>query len=111
MAMSPFVLFLLKWLLFALLILIIVCIIFKLLFPDLPLSTILNKKTIINILVCALIYALGDKVLSLTWDKYAEYDWLITYIYGLSIVTILTVPIVKAKIKENSKPKVIIEDI
>lgn len=96
----PIISFLLGWLGIFLLLLLIILICLKLIFPDKKLRELINKKLIITVLIGSLVIRLSQVILPNVWDSYSEYEFAITLCLGLIIIMIVIIPALIKKAKE-----------
>lgn len=78
----------------------IVAICVKLLFPNLPWSKIFNKRTLLFIFLGSIIMSILDIIMPIVWDKYRLYRFLSKLIIGLIILFIVLKPFIKKKIED-----------
>lgn len=78
----------------------IVAICVKLLFPNLPWSKIFNKRTLLLIFLGSIIMSILDIIMPIVWDKYRLYRFLSKLIIGLIILFIVLRPFIKKKIED-----------
>lgn len=77
---------------------VILCV--KLLFPKLPLSKIFNKKTLLFIFIGSILMSVLDIVMPIVWDKYRLYRFLSKLVIGLIVLFIILRPFIKKKIED-----------
>lgn len=78
----------LKWLFFALILLIVFAVIMKWIFPDMPLSTILCKRNVIGITGSTFLLAILSFVLTKMSENFARFSFLYEFFGGLLILVI-----------------------
>lgn len=91
------------------LLVIVICV--KILFPDFDLKKILNKRTILIVLIGNIIMFILDLVMPKIWDKYTFYRNISKFVIGMIVVTIVMIPFVKLFRKKNKEPEIIIPKI
>lgn len=96
----PIVSFLLGWLGIFLLLLLIILICLKLIFPDKKLRELINKKLIITVLIGSFIIRLTQVILPKVWNGYSDYEFAITLCEGLTVILIVLIPALIHKAKE-----------
>lgn len=79
----------------------IVGICIKILFPDLPWSKIFNKKLILLVISGSVFMSVCDFVMPMIWEKYNMYRRLSKLIIGLIIILIILRPFIKKKLKNR----------
>ena len=84
--LAPLLLIILRWLLFALILLLVFTVIMKLLFPDMPLSTILSKRNVIGIVLSTAALAVICEFLPKTVPEFKDYVILTEFAGGLLIL-------------------------
>ncbi|MBQ1476938.1 MAG: hypothetical protein IIZ33_02200 [Erysipelotrichaceae bacterium] len=98
--LSPVLNVLLTFLLQTIILMAVIGICVKLLFPDLPWRKIFNKRTLLAVLIGSLIMSLLDAVLPLFWKEYRYYKMLGKFLIGLVILTIVMRWFIKKKIED-----------
>ena len=98
--LTPLADIILNFLLQTLLLLIVIGVCVKLLFPDLPWRKIFNKKTLLYVLICSVVMTLLDIFLPLVWKKYKFYRMLGKFLLGLVVLVIVIRPIIEKKIED-----------
>lgn len=88
-----------NFILHVLIILGIVVICIKVLFPDLPLSKILNKHTLIMVIIGSMLLSLCDIFMPMIWDKYKLYRNISKLVLGLIVILIILKPFIKKKLE------------
>lgn len=88
-----------NFILHVLIILGIVVICIKVLFPDLPLSKILNKRTLIMVIIGSMLLSLCDIFMPMVWDKYKLYRNISKLVLGLVVILIILKPFIKKKLE------------
>lgn len=101
---APVISFLLGWLGIFLILMVIILLILKLLFPDKKLRELINVKLIVTVLIGSFIIRLSQVVLPNIWNSYKDYEFAITFLLGLTVVMIVIIP---AVIKKRREPKII----
>lgn len=89
----------LNFVLHILVIMAIVVICIKILFPDLPLSKILNKRTLMMIFIGSFILTLCDIFMPMIWTKYKTYRNISKLVLGLTVILIILKPFIKKKLE------------
>ncbi|MBQ2658181.1 MAG: hypothetical protein IJF87_06385 [Erysipelotrichaceae bacterium] len=84
----------------------IVGICIKILFPDLPWSKIFNKKLILLVISGSVFMSVCDFVMPMIWEKYNMYRRLPKLIIGLIIILIILRPFIKKKLKNRNSYEV-----
>ena len=90
----------LNFLLSFLLLLGVLAVCIKLLFPDMPWRKIFSKKVLLTVFIGCLVMAVMDSVVPLFWKDYIFYRNLGKFILGLIVLTIIIRPFVKKKIED-----------
>ena len=83
----------------------------KLLFPNLPLSKIFNKKTLLLIILGSIILSLCDLIMPIFLDKYRMYRTISKLIIGISLLAIILKPFIKKKIENLYSYEIINDDM
>lgn len=83
-----------------LLLMAVVGICIKLLFPNLPWSKIFSKRTLLFIFIGSICMSLLDVFIPIVWDKYRLYRFLSKLIIGLIVLFIILRPFIKKKIDD-----------
>jgi hypothetical protein len=91
------------------LIIIVICV--KILFPNLSLKKILNKKTILTVVIGNFILFILDIIMPHIYPDYTFYRNLFKLIVRTIIIIILLIPFIKLFIKKNKKARIIIPKI
>lgn len=86
--LAPLLLALLKWLLFALILLFVFAVIMKLLFPDMPLRTILSRRNVTGITLCSAMLFVFAAVLPRAVPEFREYVFITEFTGGILILVI-----------------------
>ncbi len=84
----------------------IVGICIKILFPDLPWSKIFNKKLILLVIAGSVFMSVCDFVMPMIWEKYTMYRRFSKLIIGLIIILIILRPFIKKKLKNRNSYEV-----
>ena len=108
---APLLQFVISWLVTAAVALAVITIAAKILFPNLPLKKLVNKKTILYSLIGTLILAILDKVLGRFWKGYRSFKYVMRFAGGLAIITIAMVPFIRKKVEELRKPQIIYDEV
>ena len=108
---SPVIAFLLSTLFTFLILLLIIVLFIKLLFPDMPLKKILNKKLIIGVLISSLLINVIDRILLAKIESYINTRKIITFFLGLLVLILILLNVIKRKLKEEKEPKIIYGEI
>ena len=111
LAGQPLLQFVLSWLVTAAVVMCVITLAAKILFPEMPLKKLINKKSIVYSLVGTLVYLIVDKVLAITWKGYRSFKFTLRFVFGLAIVTIALVPFIRKKMEQLKKPEIIYEEI
>ena len=90
----------LNFILHTVLLMAIIAICVKLLFPDLPWSKIFNKRTLLFIFIGSIIMSLLDVFMPIVWDKYRLYRMLSKLIIGLIVLFTILRPFIKKKLDD-----------
>ena len=91
----------LGFLLQTLILMAIIAICIKILFPDLPWSKIFNRKTILSVIIGSIIMSICDAVIPLFWDQYKAYRRLSKLILGSVVILLIMKPFLQKKWKER----------
>ena len=91
------------------LLIIVICV--KILFPNLSLKKILNKKTILTVVIGNFILFILDIIMPHIYPDYTFYRNLFKLIVRTIIIIILLIPFIKLFIKKNKKVRIIIPKI
>ena len=91
------------------LLIIVICV--KILFPNLSLKKILNKKTILTVVIGNFILFILDIIMPHIYPDYTFYRNLCKLIVRTIIIIILLIPFIKLFIKKNKKARIIIPKI
>ena len=91
------------------LLIIVICV--KILFPNLSLKKILNKKTILTVVIGNFILFVLDIIMPHIYPDYTFYRNLFKLIVRTIIIIILLIPFIKLFIKKNKKARIIISKI
>ena len=108
LVLSPIISFILSLLLIFFILLGIILLVLKLLFPDKSIKELLNKKIIITTFIGSLTIKTVDVILKHCWTNYNNYCFLIIFILGLIVISIVIVPIL---IKKSREPRIIYKPI
>ena len=98
--LKPAVSVIVGFILQSIILLIVIAIGIRVLFPDLTWSKIFSKKTILIVLISSLIMSICDILLPTIWKQYNFYISIVKLIIGLIVVVIVMRPFIKSK-KEN----------
>ena len=93
-----------------LIMILVVGICIKLLFPDMPWSKIFSKKMIISVIIASIILKVLDFVLPYFIDNYRLYKNLVKFTVGLILIGIILKPYIKKKIKEGTQYKIVYDE-
>ena len=107
---APILKILLGIILHAAILIAIVLICVKLLFPDLPWSKILNKRNIILILAGSIIMSLCDFFMPMFWDKYNMYRFISKIIFGLLLLSLIMRPYIKKKLQNRNTYEIVYDN-
>ena len=91
----------LGFLLQTLILMAIIAVCIKILFPDLPWSKIFSRKTILSVIIGSAIMSIADAVIPLFWDQYKAYRRLSKLILGFVAILLIMKPFLKKKWKER----------
>ncbi|MBQ6559806.1 MAG: hypothetical protein IJL85_03150 [Erysipelotrichaceae bacterium] len=91
----------LGFLLQTLILMAIIAICIKILFPDLLWSKIFNKKTVLSVIIGSIIMSICDAVMPLFWDQYKAYRRLSKLILGSVVILLIMKPFLQKKWKER----------
>jgi len=108
--LAPILKILLGLLLHAVVMMGIVALCIKILFPDLPLSKIFNKRNIILIFLGSLIMSLADFFMPMVWDNYKIYRLISKIILGLIALAIILKPYISKKLKNLTTYEIVYEN-
>ena len=86
-----------------LILLLVIGITVKLLFPDMPWRKIFNKKTLIFVLIVSTVLTLIDIILPHFWEDYKTWKMLGKFLIGLIFLTLLIRPVLKRKIEDMNR--------
>lgn len=84
----------------------IVGICIKIMFPDLPWSKIFSKKLILLVIAGSLFMSACDFVMPMIWEKYTLYRRLSKLIIGLIVILIILRPFIRKKLKNRIRYEV-----
>ena len=84
-----------------LILLAIIAVCIKILFPDMPWSKIFSRKTILSVIIGSLIMSIADAVAPLFWEHYRFYRRLSKLILGSVVILLILKPFLKKKWKER----------
>ena len=84
-----------------LIMLLVVAVCIKILFPDLPWSKIFSKKTILSVLICSVIIRIIDLILPHFIEHYKTYRLLVKFVLGLIATGIILKPFIKKKLQNR----------
>ena len=98
--LTPIAYMIIGFILQTIILLSVIAVSIKLLFPDLPWSKILSFKTITYVILGSLLMSVFDFVMIRLWDQYSFYRSISKLILGLIVVTIIMKPFIKKK-KQN----------
>ena len=84
-----------------LILLAIIAISIKILFPDLPWSKIFNRKTILSAIIGSLVMSIADVVAPLFWEHYKFYRRLSKLVLGTVVILVIMKPFLKKKWEER----------
>ena len=107
---APFAHIILGFLLQALIMLGIVAVCIKILFPDLPWRKIFSKKLILSVLIGSLVLSICDWIIPMFWEKYRFYRLISKFILGGIVILIILKPFIKKKLNEPPKYEIVYED-
>ena len=99
--LAPIGSLILGFILQTLLLLGIVGICIKILFPDLPWSKIFSRKLVILVIAGSLFMSACDLLMPMIWEKYVLYRRLSRLIIGLIVILIVLRPFIKKKLKNR----------
>lgn len=99
--LTPLMHIILSFLLQTLIMFIVVVLCIKILFPDIPLSKLLNKKLFLCIILSSLFIKLCDYFIPMFWADYNLYRNIIRFVLGLIFILIILKPFIKKKIKDG----------
>ena len=85
---------------------IVIAICLKILFPNIPLRKLLNKKVFIGLILGSVILSLCDLICPMFIENYTYYRLLSKIIIGLIVITILMIPFIKKKFKDINQLEV-----
>ena len=91
----------LGFLLQTLILMAIIAICIKILFPDLPWNKIFTRKTVLSVIIGSIIMSICDAVVPLFWDRYRAYRRLSKLILGSVVILLIMKPFLKKKWKER----------
>ena len=84
----------------------VIAICLKILFPNIPLRKLLNKKVFIGLILGSVILSLCDLICPMFIENYTYYRLLSKIIIGLIVITILMIPFIKKKFKDINQLEV-----
>ena len=90
----------LNFLIHTLIVMLVVGICIKLLFPNLPLSKIFNKRTLLFVFIGSICMSLLDIFMPVVWEKYKLYKFISKLFIGFIVLFIILRPFIKKKINE-----------
>ncbi len=93
--LSPLWLLLLKWLLAALLLLGLLYLLLKLIFPDLKLKEIFCTRTLLTVLIGTALLGLLNTILGKAVDSFGSYELLFDFIGGLLVLFAAAAPVIR----------------
>lgn len=108
---APLLQFVVSWLITATVALAVITIAAKILFPELPLKKLINRKSILYSLIGTLVFMILDKVLGLCWKGYKSFKYTLRFVAGLVIVTLALVPFIRKKMEDLRKPEIVCDEI
>ena len=108
LVLAPIISFVLAWLFVFLMLLCVILLCLKLLFPNTPIKEFINKNFLITVAICSLAIKAIDLFMNKIVSSYNNYRFLVIFILGLISISIVIVPIV---IKKSKEPKLICDDI
>ena len=98
--LSPLLGFIINWAISTIILLLIVGVAIKCLFPNLPWRKIFNKNTIITVIIASLIINIIDFVMPFIWQEYRIYRMASRFVLGLIVLVIIIRPFIKKKIED-----------
>ncbi len=99
--LTPLACLVLSFLLQTLLLMAVIGICIKILFPDLPWRKIFNKKTVLFVFFGSLFISICDAILPKIWDQYIAYRRLSKFILGSLVILLIMKPFLSKKWKER----------
>ena len=100
----------LNFILHILLLLAVVGICVKILFPDLPWSKIFNKRTILLVILGSVLLSLCDIFMPMIWEDYKMYRNIAKFFTGLTVILIILRPFLKKKWKERYTYEIVYDE-
>lgn len=100
----------LNFFLHILLLLAVIGICVKILFPDLPWSKIFNKRTILLTILGSILLSLCDIFMPMVWEDYKLYRNIAKFVTGLGILLIILRPFLKKKWKERYTYEIVYDE-
>ena len=108
---APILHLLLSFVIQTLILLLVIGICIKILFPDLPWSKIFSRKMIIAVIIGSIFMSLCDFIIPYFWKDYTFYRNLARFILGLLIGTIILKPFIKKKFEHPISYEIVYDDI
>ena len=108
---TPFAHILTNFVIHLLLMSLVVIICIKLLFPDLPLKKILNKKTLLLIIIGSIALSICDLIMPFIFDKYRLYRNISKLIIGILFLLAILKPFIKKKRNNLYSYEVVSDDM
>lgn len=99
--LTPLAHLVLSFLLQTLLLMAVIGICIKILFPNLPWRKIFSKKTVLFVFFGSLLISICDVILPKIWDQYAAYRRLSKFILGSLVILLIMKPFLRKKWKER----------
>ena len=103
--MAPVLAFVLKWVVFALVLFLAIGLLIKAIFPDIPFSKIFTLKNFLYVLAAVVVLALLDKALPLISADYKKWADVFKFTAGLLIVILSVVPVSVHFLKKSRDKK------
>jgi hypothetical protein len=108
---APTLLNLLSFIVQTLLLLLVIGVCIKILFPDLPWSKIFSRKTILAVFIGSIIMSLCDYIIPYFWKDYTFYRNLLRFISGLIVAAVILKPFIKKKLQHPVSYDIVYDDI
>lgn len=100
----------LNFVLHVLLLLAVIGICVKILFPDMPWSKIFNKRTLLLTILGSILLSLCDIFMPMVWEDYRLYRNIAKFVLGLTVILIILRPFLKKKWKERFTYEIVYEE-
>lgn len=108
---TPIMEVILHFILRTLIMLAVIVLAVKILFPDLELKKILNKKTLIIVIIFNIILSICDLLVPKFWPKYTTYRNIMKFISSTVVIVLILRPFIKLYNKLRYEPEIIVPEI